>query len=226
MREAAALACGVLCELRMNSMRALLSIAAAACGAADEPVEPPSCMDGFVGDPGVAPEVEMIVRDADGSSRAASDMDPVDLILPPQGGKVMLVAPRVRNMDTCTLTVTASLRDDCTNRILGIEARPLRFELGADGWAVPVNPHLVSNWANVAACPSAAAERDIEGEPYTLELTVEDGQGRVATVSRRVVPTCAEAEHLERCLCECDGNYRLGETCAPDDDGGGSGGCS
>ena len=203
----------------MISMRALVLIAASACSGSEEGIEPePSCTDGFVGSFDAAPEIELIVRDVDGSSRIAADMDSIDLIVPPQGGKVMLVAPRVRNMDTCSLRVTATLRDECTNRILGLEARPLRFEPASDGWAVPVNPQLVSNWSNVPACPTAAAVRDVEGEPYLLTLTVEDGEGRTASVSRRIVPTCSEPENFERCLCECDANYRLGEVCDADDD--------
>jgi hypothetical protein len=200
-------------------MRALVLIIVGACAGEDGVAEPvPSCTDGIVGDLDAPPEVEILVRDADGNARLAEDMEPIDLILPPQGGKVLLVAPRVRNMDACSMRVTATLRDECTNRILGLEARPLRFAPTDDGWAVPVNPQLVSNWSNVPACPSAAAVRDIEGEPYLLTITVEDSDGRTASASRRVVPTCAEAEHLERCLCECDGSYRLGEICTPDDD--------
>ena len=200
----------------MTRMRALLLIVAASCSADNEPPDSPSCVESFVGDPDALPEVEMIVRDATGSARVATDMDPVDLIVPPQGGKVLLVAPRVRNMDTCSVRVTATLRDECTNRVLGLEARPLRFAASDDGWAAPVNPQLLSNWSNVPACPTAAATRDVEGEPYSLTITVEDSDGRTATVSRRIVPTCGE--DLERCLCECDGSYKLGETCAPDDD--------
>jgi hypothetical protein len=203
----------------MRSTRALILILASACGGDDGSSEPiASCEDGFVGDADAAPEVEILVRDVGGGARVAEDLEPVDLILPPQGGKVLLVAPRVRNMDACSLRVTATLRDECTNRILGIEARPLKLAASGDGWAVPVNPQLVSNWSNVPACPTAAAVRDVEGEPYLLTITVEDAQGRTASTSQRIVPTCAEPENLERCLCECDASYRLGEVCAPDDD--------
>ena len=211
-------------DLRMIEWRAWALIVFAACGGDDGVTTEASCTD-FAGDPNELPQVEMIARGADGSSHVAQDMDAVDLILPPQGGKVFLVAPRVRNMSTCSLRVTATLRDECTNRIIGLEARPLRLTPAADGWAEPVNPQLASSWSNVPACPSAAAVRDIEGEPYMLTLTVEDGEGRSASVSRRIVPTCAEADNLERCLCECDANYRLGEACAPDDDSGVFGGC-
>lgn len=172
-----------------------------------------------------APEVEILVRDIDGDVRVAEDMTPVDLMLPPQGGKVMLVAPRVRNMSGCSMRVTTSLRDECSGRIIGLEARPLRFVPGTDGWAEPIDPHLVSNWSNVPTCPSAAADRNIAGEPYTLTVTVEDDEGRSATASRTIIPTCAEPENLDRCSCECSANYRLGEACVIDE-APPAGGCS
>lgn len=200
----------------MITTRSLILIVVVGCSGETEMETSPTCDEGIVGDLSATPEVEIVVRDASGNTRLAEDMMPVDLIVPPQGGKVFLVAPRVRNMDTCSLRVTATLRDECTNRILALEARPLRFAADADGWASPVNPHLISSWSNVPACPTAAAVRDVEGEPYVLTITVEDDQGRGASVSRHVVPTCAEGD--ERCLCECDASYRLGETCAPDDD--------
>jgi hypothetical protein len=209
----------------MTSSRVMFFVLAA-CGTDDAELEPmPTCA-GFEVAPDGPPELEIMVRDVEGNTRVASDMEPVDLMLPPQGGKVMLVAPRVRNMNACSLWVTASLRDNCSGRILGLEARPLRFAPTADGWAEPINPDLVSNWSNVPACPTAAAERDVEGEPYELTITVEDANGISVSASRRIVPTCAEAENLERCLCECDANYRLGETCAPDDDHDVTEGCS
>ena len=199
----------------MITTRSLILIVASACSA--EIMETaPICADDVVGDLSAAPEVEIVVRDAAGNVQLAEDMMSVDLIVPPQGGKVFLVAPRVRNMFTCSLRVTATLRDECTNRILALEARPLRFAPAGDGWASPVNPSLISSWSNVPACPTAAAVRDVEGEPYLLTITVEDSRGRSASVSRRVVPTCPDGD--ERCLCECDASYRLGETCAPDDD--------
>lgn len=132
----------------------------------------------------------------------------------------MFISARARNINVCPLQILASLRDECTGSILSREERPIVLEPTGDGWAEPRQPMEISNYSNLPTCPRAAAMRDMEGEPYLLRLRVEDEAGRVAEASMRITPYCAEPDRLERCLCECDSDFVLGEMCAPDVDSG------
>jgi hypothetical protein len=193
---------------------ALLSLLCAGC-----PEDVPLCS-GFVGDRTLPVEVELVTRD-EGIPRLIAEGDEVPLIQPPQGGKVVFASVRARNLDTCALRVNASLRDTCTNRILALEGRPINLRRADDGWAYPADPTDLNNYANVAACPSEAARRDIEGEPYRLRISVLDSGGRTAEAMRMVVPVCgAEPELAQTCTCECGAGYETGEVCQPEPDGG------
>lgn len=178
---------------------------------------PKSC---FFGDPSAAPELSILLRQPDGNLVFAKEGSTAPLIKPPQLGKVIFVGARARNLDICGLKVTASLRDECTGRILGLEGRPVTLQPDADGWAVPRNPLDIANFSNLPACPTAAATRDVEGESYLLRLRVEDRKGRKAEAKLHVVPVCAEPEVEGECKCECDGHYILGEPCTAEPDGG------
>lgn len=193
---------------------ALLCLMAAACGD-DAPEE---C---FVGSRDAGPEVAIVLRQVDGTVVEATPGGPAPIIKPPQGGKVVFVGARARNLDVCGLQVTSAFYELCGNKVVGgVDHRPLNLEPGDDGWAVPKNPVQIGNWANVPLCPDARATKDVEGEPYRLVLVLEDRKGRVAQAEIQVVPTCAEPELLEECKCECDGNYVLGQQCVPEPDGG------
>ena len=172
------------------------------------------------GDPDAPLELAIVYRTLDGESVDVVDGAAVPLIQPPQGGKVLMVGARVRNVDACMVQLTASLRDECTGRIVALEQRPVILADRGDGWGEPADAVRLDDFANVPACPSAAAERDIEGEPYLVKVRVEDGAGRSAEAELTVVPECAEAANEQQCKCECDGAYVLGQACEPEVDGG------
>jgi hypothetical protein len=176
-----------------------------------------------IGDRALDPEIELVFRTADGQLADLVAGGEVPLIQPPQGGKVVLVGVRARNVDGCGLQLTASLRDPCTDRIIGLESRPVNLRAGADGWGEPSQPAELSDYANLAACPSAAAVHDIEGEPYLLRIRVDDGDGREASAEAMIVPVCAEPELVDQCKCECSFDYVLGDPCVPEIDGGPTG---
>ena len=193
-----------------------ISMVAAACSGSDEDesgIDPAEC---FVGDPALAPEVELIQRSVDGQMAPLTDGGDVDLILPPQGGKVFLVGVRARNVDICNVRLSSAIRDHCTGRVVGRDGRPIFLVKGADGWAVPRQPHELSDYANVPACPSFGTERDVNDEPYDLELSFTDGRGRETVITSTVVPVCAEPGVAGQCECECDKDFRLGAACEPD----------
>lgn len=180
----------------------------------------------FIGDPAAPVELVVLLRQADGTMAEATAGAAAPLIKPPQGGKVIFVGARARNLDGCGAQVTSALYDECAGDVVGnVDSRPVTLVEGADGWGAPRDPVQISNWANVPACPDAQAARDVEGERYLLRLVVTDRDGRTAEAAVEVVPTCAEAEYETECRCECDGDYVLGQACAPEPDGGPPAGC-
>jgi hypothetical protein len=215
-------------ERQLSCPRLVLVVVAlahlAACGDDD-----PTCT--FIGDPDLPLEIQVIYRAADGSSRLLVDGGTIDLVTPDQGGKVALPGVRARNVDTCSVALNAALRDPCNNRVIALEQRPVNLVAGDDGWAVPKQPGELSDYANVPACPTAAATRDVDDEPFVLEVRLTDGRGRIAMQTMTVTPVCAEADSAEACRCECDVDYLL--ACEPEEpcpcevdlDGGVAGTC-
>ena len=55
------------------------------------------------------------------------------------------------------------------------------------------DPNAFFDWANLPGCPASSSRR-IDGEPYLIELSVDDGMGVVARGTVRVVPTCDTAD--------------------------------
>jgi hypothetical protein len=119
-----------------------------------------------------------------------TDGSQVPLMAAPQGGHIMLVGARVRAAKDCQLAATASLRDPATNRVIGLEQRPLLLERRNDGWAMPMQG--LSAMPNVAVCPSSVTTA-IDGHDFLLEVSLAtlDGESLV-TVSATVKPTCID----------------------------------
>jgi hypothetical protein len=179
----------------------------------------------FVGDPNLPAEIQPIFRDVNNEMQPMTAGGSVPLILPPQGGKVMVVGVRARNLDGCPLDISASIRDTCSNAIIALERRPITLNPSGDGWLDPLKPAELENYSNLPACPRANLERDVHAEPYQLTIRVEDKDGRMAETSIEIVPTCAEPEFMDQCLCECRSDYTLGDECTgerPDAGAGGS----
>ncbi len=169
-----------------------------------------------VGDRGLPMELLAMTWDA----RAGEPVDLVDggevvLRRPIQGGKVIYVGVRARNVDGCGVQLTGALRDATSREVIALEQRPVRLVARADGWAVPATP-LEQSLANVAACPNADAEVDLDGNRWELELRLEELQGgRRATLNLMVRPRCPADEAFE-CACECDSDFQIGGECPVD----------
>jgi hypothetical protein len=194
---------------------ALWLLAVPACGDGDEPnatdAQAESC---FVGDPAKAVEFEVVYRTADGETKSTEDMAEIPLIQPPQGGKVLFVGVRARNINGCGLTLATALCEPENGAVVSLERRPVTLELDADGWMSPQRPTEASNYSNLPACPRADLARSIEGEVYELRVSITDSAGRKAGTSMQVVPTCGEPERSELCHCECSKDYKLGGLCS------------
>ncbi len=174
----------------------------------------------FVGDP--SKPVEMIVVHQTASGTVAETMNGgrVPLIQPIQGGKVLFIGVRARNLDGCpSVHITTSLTDPCTKAVPALEARDVILKPGSDGWLEPDLPAEPDNYSNLAACPSQNLSRDIDEQVYTLKVQIQDHAGRTQETSLDVVPFCGEPMITDRCRCECGRQFKLGDMCGTADAG-------
>jgi hypothetical protein len=187
-------------------------LGALACGDENESSaeESASC---FMGDVSKPVELEVIHRAADGKYEATEDMSEVPLIQPPQGGKILFVGVRARNLDGCGLTLATALVEPETGAVVSLERRPVTLEPGDDDWMSPQRPKEASNYSNLPACPRADLARSVVGEVYELRVNITDSAGRKAATSIQVVPTCGEPALSALCHCECSKDYKLGGGC-------------
>jgi len=175
------------------------------------PKSAPQCEGSLVGDPAQPPEGEILWTDGRSKLLAAlAAGQAVPLEPPPQGGYVMYIGARVKNMHTC-VEIGGRLRDPASGNEVGFDARSSRLVPNTDGYAWP-DPSDNSNVANVNGCP-AYGPRDVHATPYDLEVTITDRDGRKLTLKQRIVPTCMLADPSVQadCTCTCAANYCLGK---------------
>jgi hypothetical protein len=191
------------------------SLALPACGAdtalTEMEARAESC---FVGDVSKPLEFDVVYRTAEGELKSTEDRSEVPLIQPPQGGKVLFVGIRARNINGCGVTLATALCEPEGGEVLSLERRPVTLELAADGWMIPERPSEASNYSNLPACPRADLTRSVANELYELRVSITDRDGRKAGTSLQVIPTCGEPERSELCECECSKDYKLGRSCS------------
>ncbi len=166
---------------------------------------PKSCP---IGDLTAPAELEIVNLGSDQATISKTQAQAsVPLIPPPQGGWIILIGARARNLDGCRLNLTTALVDACTGEILSIDKRPTLLEVGADGWGVS----SVTTFGNLPVCPVLTATRDLHEVPYIVNVLVEDASGKQASASITIVPTCGDEP--SRCRCECARDYTTGQSC-------------
>jgi hypothetical protein len=144
-------------------------------------------------------EVGLVYADENGRVHDVGQGDAIPLLSAPQGGHIVLVAPRIRARSECEVQVNASLRDPASLRVIGLEERPVVVHPRGDGWAAPEDPAGLSDLANVAVCPSVVTDA-IDGQPFLLEVQLVDDAGtRIAGGTATVLPTCSH----DYCRSDC-----------------------
>jgi hypothetical protein len=192
-------------------MRGALFVVLGLLGCSGQKDTKDTCAAGFIGDPNQPPQVTMIYTD--GISQELSDVTPnqaIPLEPPPQGGYVMYLAARIRNMDAC-VEFRGSLNDPDNGNQVGFDARGSTVVQRGDGWGWP-DPTSNSNLSNVNGCPDYSP-KDVQGQRYTLQMTVTDREGRTAQVEQPIMPACTLADSTTQadCICICSANYVLGK---------------
>lgn len=136
-------------------------------------------------------DIVLVAEDPNSVISDVNDGSHVMLMQAPQGGHILLVGARVRASTDCQLAATASLRDPTTQRVIGLEQRPLLLDKRADGWAVPEQG--LNAMPNLAVCPNGVASTSIDGHPFLLEVSLATLDGApIVTASAMVTPTCAD----------------------------------
>ncbi|WP_437674046.1 hypothetical protein [Sorangium sp. So ce131] len=196
--------------LRCAASVALL-FAAPAC--ADDGEDPPEdmCKLGYLGEPGAEIQMEVVALDSSEVSRPVSDGDVVDIVMPPQGGRVIFLGARATNLSACGVQLSGTIRDTGSGRIMS-ESRTVNLRPTGDGWGASVDADI-STFANVGVCNNNWSSRDVFDQDYEIEVTVKDREGRVAKQTRQVRPACNEPELEVECRCICKHGYILGERC-------------
>ncbi len=161
-----------------------------------------------IGDLSAPAEIQIVHQDASSSVIATQPMAAVPLIAPPQGGWIVLLGVRAKNIDGCDTNLTTALVDACDGQILQVDRRPTQLDLGTDGWG----QSSINMFGNLPVCPQLTAARDLDNVPYLITVSIEDDGGQKATASLTVVPTCP-ADAGSRCPCECDRDYVVGNAC-------------
>ena len=170
----------------------------------------PACALEFFGEPGAQPTLELLTIDAAFEGSALVDGGGIELVFPPQGGRVVFAGVRVQNFDACRVQLTGSLRDTASNKIV-FDSRTVNL-VPRDGgaWVGSVDDDI-STFANIPVCPNQWASVDGFGVPMQLELELRARDGTVLEKVIDVVPFCAAGD--DECLCQCKEGYVLGEVC-------------
>lgn len=178
------------------------------------------CKLGVIGDTSSPPTLELIALGNDQKTINVTDHGTVPIYLPPQGGRVIMIGVRARNLIACGAQLTGSLRDSSTGQ-RRLDSRTINLVANEDGSGGTVDGDI-STYANIPVCPNQWAQGSVFDSEYTLTVSVVDQAQRTATATIAVVPTCVggspaiEAE----CRCLCKAGYVLGEDCSAGTDGG------
>lgn len=145
----------------------------------------------FVGDSSAAPRIDAIFSLGSGTQIDVNDGGTVPILRPGQGGGVLFIGARYRNMGSC-VSISAQLRDPATNAIAGFESRTVDSDVGPDGQSASVKGDNYDT-ANVPVCPANTELGAVSGRVWTLDVTVTDSSGKSAKSSIKVTPICGSA---------------------------------
>ena len=146
--------------------------------------------------------------------RMLNEGDTIDLWPAPQGGHVVLVAAKVKNLvgDTAMLRVHARYPD--TPFIIALEARSVRF-VPVPGEPDMMQPDLRTRTqvAHIPLCPDYDPW-DIVDRPLEFAITLTttmSEEPQTGAVTLQLYPSCANTGNEPFCKCECRANYVLGK---------------
>jgi hypothetical protein len=172
---------------------------------------PPSCTLAFLGDQSKDPSIELIYFGADQMDHPLVDGGEIDLIFPPQGGRVLFVGVRATNVDPCAGEAhrRAARHVDRAGPPRHTNGEPARRRLGLR------REHA---WRYRELRQRAGLPEPVDGSRrFRRELRARGLADRRARSHGdevvQVKPRCAEPANEAECLCICQGGYVLGQQC-------------
>jgi len=146
--------------------------------------------------------------------RMLAEGDPIDLWNAPQGGHVVLLGAKVKNLTSDTATLRVRVRHQDTGLILAEEGRTVKMV------PVPDEPGVMqpdirsrSQVSNVPLCPNydpaGILDRLVLVEVTVTALYTQPVQTGQATMN--LVPSCSTPDDEAFCRCECAKDYFLGK---------------
>ena len=147
--------------------------------------------------------------------RMLREGDAIDLWAAPQGGHVVLVGAKVKNLGTDTAIMRVRVRYPDTPFIVAEEARSVKM-VPVPGEPDTMQPELTTRTqvAHVPLCPDYDP-MDIVDRPLEFVVQITDRATeppRFGESTLRLHPSCAAAAPYELfCRCECTANYVLGK---------------
>ncbi len=177
----------------------------------------PSCTLAYVGDKDAEIELELVTLDPTYTAKALADGGDASILFPPQGGRVIFVGVRAKNLDPCGVTLSGAVRDPISNQVR-LDTRTVNLEASSDGFAES-DPTDISTFSNVPVCGNNWAMSDIFDQTLTLEASVKDKSGKSKKATQSLVPRCDETKTeagvdlQKECLCLCKKDYKTGEDC-------------
>ncbi len=191
-----------------------LTLTLAACGGSAADTETDlgaTCPAGDVGDLSAPPELQLYNQRADGVSTPIVCGETIDMLTPPQGGRVSFIGLRVTNMSACGVKVTSQI-SEVNGGGSQEDSRTVDLEALEDGWAGSKDG-LITTFSHLTMCPNEWSSSDIFDTEYELRVTVTDKAGRQASSTMNITPTCGEPDKLESCKCLCGAAYEPGVLC-------------
>lgn len=199
-----------------------LSIALAGCDSGDGTSSGggnggDSCQLDYVGDKDAPIELEVVTLDPDYVAQPFASGGDASILFPPQGGRVIFVGVRAKNLDPCAVRLAGALRDPETMQVR-IDTRTVNLDPTEDGWGAS-DAGDISTFSNIPVCPNNWASTDVFDQTFTLVLSVRDRNGKEAKTELDLVPRCDEVSTVDgqnlqkECLCICKQGYVTGEMC-------------
>ncbi len=165
-----------------------------------------------LGDPTQDIQLDLVELDANQSIVTLAEGADVDLVTPPQGGRVVFVGVHATNLSPCGVTLAGSLKDTASGKLM-LDSRTVNLKVGTDGYGSSVDSNI-STFANIPVCPNQWSSVNAFDVPYELTVKLTDAGGRSASKTLHVTPRCAETGMLKtECTCICKAGYVLGQPC-------------
>lgn len=182
------------------------------------PPKPTGCTTPFQGDATQPIQIQLLTINSEGVAGPLGDCGELELVEPPQGGRVVYVGLRATNLDPCSTNIEAALLapDGSIAGGAGLDIRTVTLEAvaGQPGWVQtsPAGDLTGSGFAafsNVSVCANTTGI-DIQDVPSTLQVILTNREGRKGTKTAKVVARCHDNPDPVKeadCYCLCSANY-------------------